>query len=303
MGRLRRGRDWARARRARLEALVADGQARLEEARARVPAVDAAVNVLRRERPVAAGILAAAVAFRLFALLIPLAYVLVAGIGFTVSRAEQAGQAGEDQLSDLVVDSIAAVARTSERGRFIALILGGGATLLAAGGVVEVLRWVHVLAWRIVPRREPRRPRLVLGLVAGVALIAATAAEWARAAASGLGDEVTVLLTSAAAQFVLLAVLWFALSRALPHPAVPWTALVPGALLFAGGYLAYNLAVTLYFAPRAARASTVYGTLGVALVLLVSLFLFSRLAVTTAELNATLWERRAQRLRLNAPPP
>jgi uncharacterized BrkB/YihY/UPF0761 family membrane protein len=112
-----------------------------------------------------------------------------------------------------------------------------------------------------------------------------------------------VLLTSAAAQFVLLAVLWFALSRALPHPAVPWTALVPGALLFAGGYLAYNLAVTLYFAPRAARASTVYGTLGVALVLLVSLFLFSRLAVTTAELNATLWERRAQRLRLNAPPP
>jgi uncharacterized BrkB/YihY/UPF0761 family membrane protein len=112
-----------------------------------------------------------------------------------------------------------------------------------------------------------------------------------------------VLLTSAAAQFVLLAVLWFALSRALPHPAVPWTALVPGALLFAGGYLAYNLAVTLYFAPRAARASTVYGTLGVALVLLVSLFLFSRLAVTTAELNATLWERRAQRLRPNTPPP
>jgi len=47
----------------------------------------------------------------------------------------------------------------------------------------------------------------------------------------------------------------------------------------------------------------VYGSLGVALVLLVSLFLFSRLAVAAAELNATLWERRAQRLRLNTPPP
>jgi uncharacterized BrkB/YihY/UPF0761 family membrane protein len=52
----------------------------------------------------------------------------------------------------------------------------------------------------------------------------------------------------------------------------------------------FTLAVSVYFAPRAARASTVYGSLGVALVLLVSLFLFARLAV--AELNATLWERR-----------
>jgi uncharacterized BrkB/YihY/UPF0761 family membrane protein len=284
---------------------MADGQARLEEARAQVPAVDAAVGVLRRERPVAAGILAAALAFHLFALAIPLAYVLVAGIGFTLSKAERAGQAGEDELSDLVVDSIAAVARTSDRGRLIALILGGGATLVAAGGVVEVLRWVHVLAWRVVPRRERRNPRLVLGLVARVLLIfgASAAAEWARAAASGLGNELTVLLTTAGAQVVLLAVLWFALSWALPRPAVPWTALLPGALLFAGGYLAYNLAASLYFAPQAARASAVYGSLGVALVLLVSLFLFSRLAVAAAELNATLWERRAQRLRPSAPPP
>jgi uncharacterized BrkB/YihY/UPF0761 family membrane protein len=261
--------------------------------------------VLRREQPVAAGILAAALAFRLFALAIPLAYVLVAGIGFTVRQATRAGQGGEDQLGDLVVDSIAAVARTSDRGRLIALLFGGVATLLAAGGVVEVLHWVHVLAWGIAPRRERRNPRLVLGLVAGVVLTAAAnaAAEWARAATTGLANELTVLLTTAAAQFVLLAVLWFALSWALLRPAVPWTALLPGVLLFAGGFLAYNLAVTLYFAPWAARASTVYGTLGVALVLLVSLFLFSRLAVAAAELNATLWERRAQRLRPSAPPP
>jgi hypothetical protein len=138
-----------------------------------------------------------------------------------------------DHLSDLVVDSIAAVARTSERGRFIALIFGGFATLVAAGGVVEVLRWIHVLAWRVAPGRERHNAPLV-----------------------------------------------------------------PGARLFAGGFLAYTLAVTLavtrYFAPRAARASAVYGSLGMALVLLVSLFLFGRLAVAAAELNATLWERRRE---------
>jgi hypothetical protein len=218
---------------------VVDAQDRLEQARARVPAVDAAVGVLRRERAVATGILAAALAFRLFALLIPLAYVLVAGIGLTLGRT---GRAAEDQLSDLVVDSIAAVARTSERGRLIALIIGGGATLVAAGGVVEVLRWIHVLAWRLAPRRQRRNWWLVLGLVAGVLVVAGASAatEWARAAASGLGDELTVLLTT---------------------------------------------------------------TAGVQVVLLVSLFLFSRLAVAATELNATMWERRAQRRRPSAPPP
>jgi uncharacterized BrkB/YihY/UPF0761 family membrane protein len=305
MGRLRRGRDWVRARRAQLEARVADGQARVEQARARSPAVDAAVGMLRRERLVAAGILAAALAFRLFALLIPLAYLLVAGIGFSATPAAPAGPARGDRLRDLVVDSVAAVAHTSDGGRWFALLFGGVATLLAAGGVVEVLRWVHVLAWRVAPPRDRRNGWLILGLITGAALVFGTsaAAERARAATSGLGNELTVLLTTAAAQVVLLAVLWFALSWALPRPAVPWTALVPGALLFAGGFLAYNLAVILYFAPRAARASAVYGSLGVALVLLVSLFLFGRLAVAAAELNATLWERRAQRLRLNTPPP
>jgi uncharacterized BrkB/YihY/UPF0761 family membrane protein len=102
-----------------------------------------------------------------------------------------------------------------------------------------------------------------------------------------------VILTSAGVELVVVAVLWLALTWAMPRPpGVPWTALVPGACLFAVGFIAFNLAVSLYFAPRAARASTVYGSLGLALILLVSLFLFARLAVAAAELNATLWERR-----------
>jgi hypothetical protein len=101
---------------------------------------------------------------------------------------------------------------------------------------------------------------------------ASVGAERARDATSGLGSELTVLLSTAAVQAVLLAVLWLALSWVLPRPAMPWTALVPGSLLFAAGFLLFNLTVRLYFVPRAARASAVYGSLGVALVLLVSLF-------------------------------
>jgi uncharacterized BrkB/YihY/UPF0761 family membrane protein len=160
--------------------------------------------------------------------------------------------------------------------------------------VAEVLRWVHRLAWggTVAPERRSLWP--VPGLCVGSALVLAgsTLADAARSAAPGPRAALAVTLVSAGVQFVLLAGLWLALSWAMPRPAVRWTALVPGALLFAGGFLAFNLAVTLYFAPRAARASALYGSLGVALVLLVSLFVVGRLAVAAAELNAALWERR-----------
>jgi uncharacterized BrkB/YihY/UPF0761 family membrane protein len=285
-----------RQRREQLEVMLAGGQARLERARSRSLVVDTMVGVVRRERPVAVGILAASLAFRLFALLVPLGYVLVAGLGFAAdAAATEARHGDDDRLGDLVVTSVAAATRTSGRGRWLALIIGGVATLLAAAAVLEVLRWVHLLAWRLPPVRSRANPWLVLGLIAGLAVISLTAtlAEQARADAKGLASELTVTLASAGVQLVVLAVLWLALTLAMPRPpAVPWTALVPGACLFAVGYLAFTLTVSLYFAPRAARASTVYGSLGVALTLLVSLFLFARLAVAAAELNATLEERR-----------
>ena len=285
-----------RERREQLEAMLATGQARLERARSRSLVVDTAVGVIQRERPVAVGILAGSLAFRLFALMIPFTYVLVAGLGFAAqASAEEARPQVGDRLGDLLVASMAAATRTSDRGRWLALIIGGFATLLAAAAVLEVLRWVHLLAWRLPPTRARTNLWLVLGLVGGFAVVFASSAlaEEARADAKGLASELTVILTSAGVELVVLAVLWLALTWTMPRPpGVPWTALVPGAGLFAVGFIAFNLAVSLYFAPRAARASTVYGSLGLALILLVSLFLFARLAVAAAELNATLWERR-----------
>jgi uncharacterized BrkB/YihY/UPF0761 family membrane protein len=282
-----------RERRRQLEALLASAEARVERARARSLVVDTVVGVVRRERPVAVGILAASLAFRLFALMIPLAYVLVAGFGFAGSRASSRLGA-EDRLSELVVDSVAAASRTSERARWLALSFGGVATLLAAAGVVEVIRWIQVLTWRMPPARGRHGAWPALGLVGGVATLAvvSTLSEQARADAQGLANELTVLLVTAAGLALVLACLWLALSYAMRPVAVSWTSLVPGALLFGCGFQAFALAVTVYFAPRAARASTLYGSLGVALTVLVSLFLLARLAVAAEELNAALWERR-----------
>jgi uncharacterized BrkB/YihY/UPF0761 family membrane protein len=257
--------------------------------------VDTMVGVVRRERPVAVGILAASLAFRLFALVVPLIYLLVAGLGFAADASVgQARPRRGDELADLVVASVATASRSSQRARWLALIFGAVATLVAAAAVLEVLRWVHLLAWRMTPSRSRASAWLVLGLVAGMVVVTATStlAEQARDDAKGLASELTVILVTVGVQVVVLAALWLALSAAMPRPpGVPWTALVPGAVLFGAGFQGFTIAVSIWFAPRAARASTLYGSLGVALVLLVSLFLFARLAVVAAELNATLWER------------
>src|SRR4029450_10432296 len=76
-----------RRRREQLETMLAGGQARLDRARSRSMVVDTMVGVVRRERPVAIGILAASLAFRLFALMIPLTYVVVAGLRFAADSA------------------------------------------------------------------------------------------------------------------------------------------------------------------------------------------------------------------------
>ena len=83
--------------------------------------VDTMVGVVRRERPVAVGILAGSLAFRLFALLVPLSYVVVAGLGFAGQASADAARPGVgDRLGQLVISSVAAAARSSHRARWLA---------------------------------------------------------------------------------------------------------------------------------------------------------------------------------------
>jgi AbrB family looped-hinge helix DNA binding protein len=79
------------------------------------------------------------------------------------------------------------------------------------------------------------------------------------------------------------------------EPGAPWTALLPGAALFAVGLEGIHIAVVFYFAAKVTHASQAYGTIGIALVVLAWLFLIGRLSVATAELNASLWEQRQTR--------
>jgi uncharacterized BrkB/YihY/UPF0761 family membrane protein len=80
----------------------------------------------------------------------------------------------------------------------------------------------------------------------------------------------------------------------LPHLDAPWQALLPGALAFAIGIELFHVATVYVIAPYAEAKQGTYGALGAAAVLLLGLFIISRLVVAAAVLNATLWERRGR---------
>jgi uncharacterized BrkB/YihY/UPF0761 family membrane protein len=70
--------------------------------------------------------------------------------------------------------------------------------------------------------------------------------------------------------------------------------LLPGAVVFGAGFALLQLITAYVIAPMALSKQGTYGALGIAAVLLVQLFLLSRLMVGAAVLNATLWERRVR---------
>ena len=66
---------------------------------------------------------------------------------------------------------------------------------------------------------------------------------------------------------------------------------MPGAVLFGAGIEVMHAVIAYAITPWALAKQGTYGALGLAAALLVCLFLISRLVVTSAVVNATLWER------------
>jgi uncharacterized BrkB/YihY/UPF0761 family membrane protein len=89
-----------------------------------------------------------------------------------------------------------------------------------------------------------------------------------------------------------VAAILVALFQWLPHAdGVPWTAMVPGALLTAAGILVLRLVTIVYFSNRLESANNLYGGLGMAAVFIVWLYIIARLLVAAISLNAAVWTR------------
>jgi uncharacterized BrkB/YihY/UPF0761 family membrane protein len=275
----------------RVRATLDAAQARMESARSTIPAVDAAYATSMNDRLVGGSLLAGALAYRMFLWLLPLALVLCGGLGFLgAADDDAAGDLADDLgLSAYVSSTVGDAARQAEDGRWVLLVIGLVTLAVASASGLKSLRLVHARAWGLPLSGLRTSPVGVLGFL-GFALLAVgttLVGGWARDASPGLGLGVRLGVV------VAFGVLWLVASVLLPRaPGAPWTALIPGALLFAAGAQLLHLLTVFYLAGKLQHSSELYGALGGAAAVLLWLFLIGRIIVGSAVLNATLWERR-----------
>ena len=262
-------------------------QARLEEARSRHASVRLGWALYEGDSSIGGGLLAGALAYRLFVLLLPTSLLLVSGLGLYAGAADKSTRqvTREAGLHGLFASNVAATA--SGGARWLVFILMIPAVLYAAAKLYRALVVVHGLVWHSTGRAG-RTTRRGVAVLLGVLLATVVSTEivgWIRRHDQLGGVAALVVYT------VVVGGAWLALSLQLPHGGARWTSLLPGAALFGVGLLGVNV-FNVYVTARLVedRANT-YGALGVATALLFSLVLVGRLAVVSAELNAVLYRR------------
>lgn len=232
-------------------------------------------------------LLAGALAFRLFVWLLPCSLLLTATLGFTNTGFTNTGELGQKAgLSPAAASVFGQIGNQAEQGRYLTAALGF--VLLCWAGLVlaRVLDLIHDRIW---PDQAGRGVRQTLARAARynlmlIAVIAANVAGPVVAASVG-GLEVVFSVASLA-----LAVAITVLMLSAGWPPV-WRRTLPGACLVAAGMEGLHLVAVLYLPGKLARASQLYGTLGIAAALLVWLALIARLMVLGQLLNAVLAER------------
>jgi uncharacterized BrkB/YihY/UPF0761 family membrane protein len=255
-----------------------------EAARSRHTTVDFGFRLLERDASIGGGLLAGALAYRLFVLLLPTALLFVSGLGLYAGAADKSTSeaASEAGLHGLIASQVASA--SASNARWLVFLLIVPVVLYATATLYRALAIVHAIVWQGSGRGARATPRGI-GMLFGALLLVIAAAQivgWIRRH-DQLGG-----LTALLVYLVLAGGAWLLVSLHLPHRDVPWHALLPGAALVGVGLLFVNV-FNVYVTTRLVegRADT-YGALGIATALLLSLVIVGRLMVISAELNALL---------------
>jgi uncharacterized BrkB/YihY/UPF0761 family membrane protein len=247
---------------------------------------------LRRDAAVGGTVLAGALAYRIFIWLLPLALVVVLGLGLLAGSAADAAAILRDAgLTGFLAKSVSTAAEETRGWALVTgLVVGLVVLVYQSYALLRAARAVTALAWRL-PVRPPASPlRATLLFLTWMVAFTVTASSITALRANL--DQPLELLTTVVS-YVVLPAFWVVLSWSLlPHAADRWTSLVPGALVVGTAMTLISLFNALLLFPWLSRQEETYGVLGVAAGLLFSFFLVGRAIELAAALNAVLSERR-----------
>jgi uncharacterized BrkB/YihY/UPF0761 family membrane protein len=266
-------------------------QQRAEAMRAGHGSVDAVYVMADRDSEIGGGLLAGALAYRIFIWLLPFALVVVGGIGLAADASSDspATAARALGLSGIVANSVADATRGTAR--WYALAIGIPILLWASRSLLKAVILVHRLVWSE-PRRTVAKPTLGATVrFLGFLVLYFAVRELARWVGVWTGSIALKTLTGVVGVFLW----WLLVSLRLPHRGSSWRYLVPGAVLVAAGLELVADVGSYLIAPRVESSQSTYGALGIAAALLFGLYLISRLVVASAVVNVTVLEARGER--------
>lgn len=240
------------------------------------------VRMQRRGGPLLSG----GLAYRIFLWELPMALVLVSILGLFVDLGslDVGRMAHEVGLSAALTATVAQAVAQTESSAWWLLLLGVWLTLWTARSAVSALRLIHRIAWD--QEQLPRINQIVAPLVfSGVLLLALVINVAAGQLATGsvVGRIVAWLLLLA----INLALVTFAMVL-LPRAGRPWPVVLPGAALFTIVVEAMTIASTVYFADKLDRVDDLYGSLGIAIVVLLWLYVLGWGWIAGTFINAGL---------------
>lgn len=260
------------------------------------PVAEIGWQTARRDASIGGSVLAAALAYRAFIWLLPVALAAVLGLGIAT---EGTGGSSSDLLADAglsgYVASSVAAASEGTRGwaRVTGLVVALVVVLYQSYALLRALRAANALAWRLPVRPPPNPARATiafLGLIIAFMLVSSSAHAIRR------NLDLPLDVVAGIAAYALLPIFYAAASWwLLPHRADRWSAVVPGSVLVGVAMAAIGLFNALVLFPWLARQKETYGVLGIAAGLLFSFFLVGRAVSTAGSLNATMWERSRPR--------
>ena len=277
----------------------------LKEAESRRPRsalLDVGFTAYEHDGQVGGGILAGAVAFRIFLFVVPFVFVLVSGFGLAADAAnkspsELATSAG---IVGLMASMVKTVDNQSFGTRLTIFIVGGFYLVLAARTLMLSLNAAFVLVWRLPRTKVRRKIRAVSGLI-GIVLLGALVV---RLLAWFDQQSVIVAIAGNLVSLALVIVGWtWASLRVFPHPPeLLATDVLPGAVLIAFGVEAMRLFTIIYVSRSFEHKSETYGAVGGSLALLLWAYVLGRIIIGSAVLNAACWQHNQRLLQRWSPP-